>query len=500
MSPRRAPRAAAPGPSAGAAGAPGPTRRRRGRSAGAWVGLAALVALLAVVASVLVFGDDDERGSGDRYLVRATFDNASFVIPGEDVKVAGVIAGKIDDVDLDDRNKAIVVLDITDPAFQDFRDDATCRVGLQSLIGEQYVDCVPTQRRGEGVVAAAPLDVVEDGDAKGQHVLPLERTSSPVGPDLLANIMRVPERERLRLIIAELGVGLTGNGAELRGAIERANPTLQQANRLVEILATQNETIDRLVVQSDAALAPLAERRGDLARFTAASGRVGAAAAERGDDLERNLQRFPAFLAELRPAAQRIGRLADQAGPAVANLADRAPELNTFVTQLGPFSRAGTTALTTLGDTADQGRETIPKLDRLADQLRATGTPLAPVASGLGDLGGSFDRTGGIANLLRTLYFYTGALNGKDATSHYQRTTAYLSLCIERRPVQVGQCVAQFSKTNTGGPAEDEEAATRATTRSAAGGAGVPVGGDVPLTLEQQQASLKALLGAGEGR
>ena len=498
MSPRRDPRASAP------ATPPAAVRRRR-RNPAAWVGLVAIVLVLVVVVSTAAFGDDG-RERGDRYLVRATFDNASFVIPGEDVKVAGAIAGTIDDVDVDERNKAVVVLDITDPAFQDFREDATCRIGLQSLIGEQFIDCVPTQRRGDGVAPAAPLDEVDEGPAKGQHVLPLGRTSSPVGPDLLANIMRVPERERLRLIIAELGVGLTGNGTELRGAIERANPTLQQANRLVEILATQNRTIDRLVAQSDRALAPLAARRGELAGFTSSSARVGAAAAERGDDLERNLQRLPAFLAELEPAARRISRLADQTGPAVANLAARAPELNTTITNLGPFSAAGTKALTSLGDTADQGRETIPKLDRLADQLVATNTPLKPVANGLDALGGSFDRTGGIANLLRTLYFYTGALNGKDGTSHYQRTTAYLSLCIERRPVQVGQCVSQFLKSNTGAPEEDEAESRAATPRVAGGLAGtnpsanVPVGGDVPLTLEQSKASLATLLGPEDDR
>ncbi|WP_036725459.1 MlaD family protein [Patulibacter minatonensis] len=418
--------------------------------------LGLVAVLLAVVAGVVLVGvgrSNDARGAdgrGDHYLVRAIFSNASFVIRGEDVKVAGVIAGKIERVELTPDNRAAVVIDITDRAYQDFRADATCRIGLQSLIGEQYVECTPTQRRGEGVVPAAPLQVVASGPGRGQRLLPVERTSSPVGPDLLANIMRVPQRERLRLIIGELGVGLAGGGTELRAAIERADPTLQQADRLVEILATQNRTIAGLVQKSDAALQPLAARRGDLSGFTSASARVGAAAAERGDALEQDLGKLPGFLAELRPAAGRIGALADQARPAVDALSARAPQLNTAVTRLGPFASAGTGALTSLGRVADQGRATFPKLDRLAAQLKSTGSTVVPVASQLADVGGSFDRTGGITNLLRTLHFYTGALNGKDGTSHYQRTTAYLSLCIERRPVQVGQCVAQFQKDATG--------------------------------------------------
>lgn len=476
--------------------------RLRGRSG---LVLLALVALVVLVVVVATRPDNDDGGAnGPRYLVRATFGNASFVIPGEQVKVAGVIAGKIEKVDLDAKNRAVVVLDITDPGYQDFRQDATCRIGLQSLIGEQYVDCSPTQRRGEGVVPAAPIEAIASGAAKGQYPLPVGNTSSPVGPDLLANIMRVPERERLRLIVGELGVGLTGNGAELRGAIERANPTLQQAGKLVALLATQNRTLADLADRSDAALAPLAERRGDLAGFTSASARVAAAAAERGDDLERDLERLPGFLAELRPATQRISRLSDQLGPSIANLAARAPQLNTAVTKLGPFAQAATPAITSLGKVADQGRTTIPRLGRLATQLQATGTQAVPVSKGLGDLGRSFDRTGGVANLLRAIYLYTGALNGKDGTSHYQRTTVYASNCIERTAKPFGACPAQFLKSFTGAP---ETATARSAGALAAGASGIPgeflpAGGDVPLPADPAlaRAAVNRVLNAGGDR
>ncbi|MDO9409157.1 MlaD family protein [Patulibacter sp.] len=421
-----------------------------------WVLLALVVVVVVVAATTLASGGDDEDQRADGYLVRAIFDNASFVISGEDVKVGGVIVGRIKEVELDDAdNKAAVVLEITDPGFQDFRQDATCKIGLQSLIGEQFIDCDPTQKRGQNVALAPPLTAIANGPHRGQHLLPVTRTSSPVGPDLLANIMRMPQSERLRLIIAELGTGLSGNGAELRNVIDRANPTLQQATRLVEILAAQNGTIADLVKQSDAALAPLAERRGDLAGFIASSGRVAAASAERGDDLERDLERLPAFLRELKPAVARIGRLSDQFGPSIANLSAKAPDVNRAVTGLGPFAAAARPAIKTLGDAADQGRETFPQLDRLARQVRSTTKPLLPASKNLAALTGSFDRTGGVANLLHLLYLYTGALNGKDGTSHYTRTNLYISSCIERSPTVVGQCIAQFDPDATGAPDPD---------------------------------------------
>ena len=89
-----------------------------------------LLVVVIAVAVVLATRDDEEP-----YLVRAIFDNAGFAIPGEDVKVAGVKVGTIDAVEVTDDNKAAVVLDITDAGYQDFRQDASCIVRPQSLIG-----------------------------------------------------------------------------------------------------------------------------------------------------------------------------------------------------------------------------------------------------------------------------------------------------------------------------------------------------------------------------
>ena len=96
------------------------------------------------------------REDEDSYQVRAIFDNAGFIIPGEDVKIAGVKVGKVSDLDVTDDFKAAVVLEITEPGYQDFRSDASCIVRPQNLIGERFVECKPTQPRdGERRAAAA---------------------------------------------------------------------------------------------------------------------------------------------------------------------------------------------------------------------------------------------------------------------------------------------------------------------------------------------------------
>ena len=71
---------------------------------------AALIVLaFAAIGAVLALAITSRVDSGSgAYLVRAVFDNSSFVIPGEDVKVAGVKVGTIQSVGLTDDNKAAI--------------------------------------------------------------------------------------------------------------------------------------------------------------------------------------------------------------------------------------------------------------------------------------------------------------------------------------------------------------------------------------------------------
>jgi ABC-type transporter Mla subunit MlaD len=95
--------------------------------------------LLAVVLVVVLGLGASGDGDGGSYRVRAIFDTASFIVPGEDVKSAGVKIGTVESLDVTRANKAAIVLRIDDPAFQDFKQDASCTIRLQSLIGEKFV-------------------------------------------------------------------------------------------------------------------------------------------------------------------------------------------------------------------------------------------------------------------------------------------------------------------------------------------------------------------------
>jgi ABC-type transporter Mla subunit MlaD len=426
------------------------------------------VCLLGLAVVVLaVTGLGASKGDG-AYRVRAIFDSASFIVPGEDVKVAGVKVGAVDSLDVTPQHKAVIVLRIDDPAFRDFKQDASCTIRLQSLIGEKFVACQPTQPRDANTQPPPPLRRLRGGPGKGQYYLPVTNTASPVDIDLLNNIMRVPQRQRFSIILNELGVGLAGNGEELRAVIRRADPGLQQFDRVLAILAQQNRVLANLATESDAALAPLARRSGRISDFIRASGETAQATAERGDALEQNFAKFPAFLAQLTPTSKRLGEFAAAGEPVFANLRRAAPAVNKIFEQLGPFATASLPTFRTLSQLSDVGTEALKRSQPVIDDLSQFGKQGRPLAANLAAALGSLQKQNGIQRLLDVILFTAGTTNGFDSLGHFLR--GYLVVpgqCLSYATSQLSQCSATF---NQGGSAASVSAA------------GAPHAGTLPAT------------------
>jgi phospholipid/cholesterol/gamma-HCH transport system substrate-binding protein len=401
-----------------------------------------VIALLAVAAAVvgLVVGGRDDGG----YKVRAIFDNAGFIIPGEDVKVAGVKVGTIADVDVTDDFKAAIVLDITDPGYQDFRQDAECIVRPQSLIGERFVECEPTQARAAGESPPPELAEIEDGPGEGQRLLSVEHTSKAVDLDLINNIMREPERERLSIILSDLGVGLAGRGRDLNEVIRRADPALKEIDDVLAILASQNQALADLARDSDAALAPLARERQRVGSAIANTNAVAEATAERRADLQANFQRLPTFLRELRPTMERLGALSDEMTPVVSDLGAVAPDVSRLVEQLGPFAEAGVPAFESLGNAADVGSEALVASRPVIEDLRRLARALRPVGSSAAAVLSSLERTDGIERALEWIFYQAAAINGFDSAGHYLRAGLLVNQCSTYATERQFGCSANF--------------------------------------------------------
>lgn len=399
-----------------------------------YIGLVAILALIAI--GIVREATDDD--TNDHYFVRAIFDNASNLVEGEDVKVAGVPVGAIESLDVTEDQKAALTLRIDDEDFTPWKTDASCTIRPQSLIGEKFVECEP------GSTGAEPLSAIDEGPGEGERLLPVENTSSPVDLDLVNNIMRLPYRERFRILLSEFGTGLAGRGEELNEVIHRANPALRETDRVLAILAEQNRTLARLARDSDQALGPLARERERLGHWIAVANETGQASAERSPDIRRGINRLPAFLRELRPLMADLEALADQGTPLLADLKSAAPQMDRLIKGLGTLSEAGRESFPSLGDALERGRPALIRARPLIRDLGRLGREAGPAAASLDELTASLEQTGGIERINDFLYYLALNTNGFDSVGHYLRAGLVTNTCSTYFTEFGGACNANF--------------------------------------------------------
>ena len=420
-------------------------------------------------AMLITFPALGSNGSSGDYKVRAVFDNGSFMVPDEEVRVAGAKVGTVDSVEVstDDEivsreggdhavpGKAVLVMNITDPGFKDFRTDASCIIRPQSLIGERYVDCTTTQPRAAGQQPPPELSTIPDGQpGAGEHLLPLENNGTTVDLDLVQNIQRLPYRDRFRLILNDLGAGLAARGQDLGEVIDRANPALRQTDRVLNILAQQSQQLASLASNGDAVLEPLARNRTHITSFFHNAAISGQATAERGADLEAGLRRLPATLRQVHLTMKRLKQFADQGTPLFADLRTSGRYISRATQKLAPFARAGIPALTTLGDAAQSAGPKLAASDPLLTDLAASASAAVPVGNNLSALLDTFVRTKGFEALANFVYNTSGNINGFDALGHYLRINVQVTNCIDVSAIVLQGCEAFFRDT---GPTQSQK-------------------------------------------
>jgi len=415
----------------------------------------AVVLVGAVLVAVVLSGAGGDKATGKKFNI--AFDNAFGLTKGGDLRVGGVKAGKTSGFKLSKgkecqnpgsngppRTCAIVQAEVSEPGFRSFRTDATCAIRQQSLIGEYYVDCQPGKERTE---------------LRSGAKIPVYKNQSTIPTDLVNNVLRRPYRERLRLIIAELGTGLAGRPNDLAEVLRRAHPGLRETQKTLKILGQQSEIIKNFIKDSDTVVQELDAKKNEVARWITETGRTAEISASRRSDIAAGFRLLPTFLDELKPTMQKLGELTDQQTPLLRDLQRAAPSLTEFFTRLGPFSDASRPAFRSLGRVGDVGRvairhstDEIQELRRLAidapglakplrqllqtadDAKRAVdkdpratfSAPPSPDRNSNANNGGARKGFTAMESLLNYIFWQTLALNEFDDISHVLRVVGYI--------------------------------------------------------------------------
>jgi phospholipid/cholesterol/gamma-HCH transport system substrate-binding protein len=371
---------------------------RRAAALGAWLLGAAIVA-------AIVLGLTSGSSSTARFDV--IFDDARGLVSGQVVKVAGARAGTIDGVVLTPGFKARIEASI-DRRFMPFHADATCTIRPEALVAENYLECDPGS-------ASSPVLRGQDGFPP---TVPLTHTTEPVSLTDLFDTFNLPTRERLTVILNELGIATAGRGEDINQILLRANPTLALARRAIAILLRQRSELQTIIDSGDVFLAQSAAHSDRLQRFLASAAGLSALVAGHRGALAQSVARLPGLLDATDPALVQLDAIARSGTPVLANLAASVPELQQVSADLVPFAAGARPAL---ADLTVALRRTIPAIHRsvpLLDALLAYSRRSLANTELSGELYPNLQRHGFVEEFLSVAYYVAASLARFDSTSH----------------------------------------------------------------------------------
>lgn len=188
-------------------------------------------------------------GGGDTY--RAAFTDASGLVPGEEVRVAGIKVGAVTGIELEG---AHVVVEFRIKGLKLGR-ETTAQIEVKTLLGQHYLSLTPDGK-----------DVMAEGDQ-----IPLSRTSTPL------NI--VPAFQRLssttdRIDTDQVAAAFDALSKLLDTTAPEVRRTLRGLSRLSHSVSSRDEQIQQLFAQANTVSGVVAARDEELAQLISSSSTV----------------------------------------------------------------------------------------------------------------------------------------------------------------------------------------------------------------------------------
>ena len=219
-----------------------------GRRRPALVGLIGLL-VMAVLLTVALNAARLPFLNGETY--RAEFSDASGLVVGEEVRVAGVKVGQVRDIEV--RGDLVVVtFDVEGPRLGE---RTTAGIEVKTLLGQHYLSLTPD---GPGSLPA-------------NSTIPLERTQTPL------NV--VPAFQRLTQQVGEIDTQQLSEAFDsisevLEATAPEVRSTLTGLGRLSRSIASRDDQIETLLRDADSVTGTLADRNDDIAALLGSSSDV----------------------------------------------------------------------------------------------------------------------------------------------------------------------------------------------------------------------------------
>jgi phospholipid/cholesterol/gamma-HCH transport system substrate-binding protein len=225
------------------------------------IGAVGTVLLLGAAAAALLLSGG---AFADTYSVVARFTDAAGIRPGDDVTVAGLDAGSVGAVSIDN---AQVEIELDVNAGVEMPEDSRAEIVIETLLG----------RKSVALIAGEAKRALSDGD-----VIPAERTSTPIEvadlSDASVALLEGSDARALEQLMEEVTLVTSGKEQEIGTLIDgladvsaaletrraELSRLLESMSTLATTFGTNDDTIVSLIDRYNEVLGNLANRRDDL--------------------------------------------------------------------------------------------------------------------------------------------------------------------------------------------------------------------------------------------
>jgi phospholipid/cholesterol/gamma-HCH transport system substrate-binding protein len=363
--------------------------------------VAAVLALLGAIVIVLLL----VLTGGSSYTVTAEFQNASQLVTGNNVSVAGVPVGSVDDISLSDDGQALVKLDISDSSYTPLPEGthATVRSASLSGIANRYVDlALPTQPDGKTI-------------SSGGTIAPAD-TTSEVDLDQLFNTLNKPTVAHLQQVIQGFAQSYEGVGAKANRGFYYLNPFLSTSRRVFGELNSDQANLSGLIVDAAGLTSTLDAKSPEISSLVAnLNGMLGTIGSQQ-QSLASAVGQLPDFMRQFNTTAVNLRAALDDVQPLINATRPVARKLQPFAKRLRGFARDSVPTVRNLSGIIKRkgAANDLIELTRLQDPLGAIG--VGPVnrngASRPGALPASADALKNSLDQLSMLRAYSPELTG----------------------------------------------------------------------------------------
>ena len=350
------------------------------------------VALAVVVVAVILLS------SGSTYQVRAVFQDASQIVSGDQVEVAGNSVGSVSKIALTPSGQAQLTLSINDSNYTPLHQgtEATVRLASLSGIANRYVDL----RLGPATGPKIP----------NNGVIANTYTTSAVDIDQLFNTLNPPTLKGLQNLIQGTASQYAGKGKEVQAAWQYLNPAVASSSTLFQELDRHDGgDFTSFVVKSSKLLGTIAARQADLTALVKNLWTTTGALASQKTALAQSIQRLPGFMALADTTFVNLRNSLDALTPLVNASKPVAPKLQKFLVQLRPLAQ-----------------NAVPTVRNLANLICSRGSkPCSASQPGKNDLIQLLELSVQLANVTCGTSSAASTCNGTLAANGQQRLGAF---------------------------------------------------------------------------